>query len=95
VSGEWMQPYLDEVESFPDGDLLDQGDATASGYNWLRSKSVGGAAPIGDARDRRRALLPDQYPEDFDIEPEDEERRPLDGLAARKRWHRGHTHRKW
>lgn len=95
VSGPWMQAYLDEVEGFPDGDLLDQGDATASGHMWLRSKSVGGAAAIGDTRNRKKTRESVVYPEDYAEEDEDAEVPVFTGLAARKRWHRGHTRRKW
>lgn len=35
VRGEWLSEYLDELDIFPDGQFLDQVDATTLAYNYL------------------------------------------------------------
>jgi phage terminase large subunit-like protein len=67
-SGPWTQDYLDEVEGFPDGDLVDVVDATSGAWAWLEAHSAGGMMP--PTVDRKPPALaephgvhPDQRPE--------------------------------
>lgn len=98
VAGAWMQPYLDEVEAFPEIDLMDQADATASAFNWLKGKAVGGGTG-GQIRRKPDIRPPDAYPEDY-AEAEEEAQEAIRttrfaGLGAEKRWHRSHRKRRW
>lgn len=39
VRGEWLSEYLDELDIFPDGQFLDQVDATTLAYNYLAASA--------------------------------------------------------
>lgn len=67
-SGPWTQDYLDEVEGFPDGDLVDVVDATSGAWAWLEAHSAGGMMPPTVERKppalaEPHGVHPDQRPE--------------------------------
>ena len=101
VAGPWTENYLDEVEGFPELDLKDQADATASAFNWLRPRPVSGIEGVSPEKERG---LPSVTPEDIaddeddenDETPEEKARRSrLAGLAATRKYREGRTGRRW
>jgi len=44
-TGPWTQPYLDEIEGFPDANLLDLVDATSGAWAWLEAHPFGLGVP--------------------------------------------------
>ena len=62
VRGPWVRAFIDELESFPQGEHDDQVDALSGGYQWLMRGlrgDVGGpvAAPEDAAAERERARM--------------------------------------
>tara|TARA_Y100000310_G_scaffold123709_1_gene122480 strand:+ start:46 stop:1656 length:1611 start_codon:yes stop_codon:yes gene_type:complete len=76
-AGAWTQPYLDEVEGFPDATLLDMADATSGAWAWLEAHAFGVRVPPPTTT---KAM-----PTGTDVHPED---RPEMGKSERDR--RGH-----
>jgi phage terminase large subunit-like protein len=101
--GAWTEEYLDEVQGFPDADLLDQADATASAFNWLKPQPVTGLLAPAEAASKPPPPHHDEIEHsggesDRDEEPESErsrkERSRLIGLAATRRYGR-ESNRRW
>jgi len=64
-AGPWTQAYLDVLESFPDGDRLDEADATSGAWAYLEAHALGSRIPA--ARSTRRipaAELANVHPAD-------------------------------
>ncbi len=83
VSGQWMNGYFDELESFPDGDLMDLVDASSGAFEWLARHGAGAQ------RAGRPYTKPVQDQEIRDIHPSERPRQAAPGWrrhTSRKRW---------
>jgi phage terminase large subunit-like protein len=75
-AGPWTQAYLDELEGFPDGALMDFVDATSGAWSWHEAHPFGSEPP--SEMKRRRAITHDTHPDDRDDEESKRDRwRPL------------------
>ncbi len=72
IVGPWTRAYLEEIEGFPDGKLLDLVDATSGAWAWLEAHPFGLRTARHVEQKEPPADRPDVHPED---RPEPEPRR--------------------
>jgi phage terminase large subunit-like protein len=63
-AGPWTQPYLDEIEGFPEGALCDLVDATSGAWSYLEAHPFGQRAAIQTPQERKAAELHGVHPEE-------------------------------
>lgn len=64
-AGAWTQAYIDELEGFPGGALVDLVDATSGAWSWLEAHPLGASSPPAAAREPRPSVSA------HDLPPED------------------------
>lgn len=74
--GPWTQEYLDELEGFPGGNLVDLVDATSGAWAYLETHAPGASRPPVIHKHAERAEKPNVHPADRDEEKRSERWRP-------------------